>query len=89
VDHERRDVLCGVFFLLAIVCYLRAVDGGSTRSRWYWAAVALAALALLSKAMAVTLPSCSCSSTSIRCGGSGPGGGRAARCGSRSCRSSR
>jgi len=54
---ERRDVLCGVFFLLAIVCYLRAVeDGGPPRARWYWAAVALTALALLSKAMAVTLP---------------------------------
>ena len=54
---ERRDVLCGVFLLLAIVCYLRAVeDGGPPRARWYWTAVALAALALLSKAMAVTLP---------------------------------
>jgi tetratricopeptide (TPR) repeat protein len=54
---ERRDVLCGLFFLLAILCYLRAVeDGGAARPRWYWAAVALAALALLSKAMAVTLP---------------------------------
>ncbi|PYM80994.1 MAG: hypothetical protein DME13_21410, partial [Candidatus Rokuibacteriota bacterium] len=54
---ERRDVLCGVFFLLAILCYLRAVEGaGAARPRWYWAAVALAALAFLSKAMAVTLP---------------------------------
>jgi tetratricopeptide (TPR) repeat protein len=54
---ERRDVLCGLFFLLAILCYLRAVeDGGPTRPRWYWSAVGLAALALLSKAMAVTLP---------------------------------
>lgn len=54
---ERRDVLCGVFFLLAVLCYLRAVDPDTTRARvWYWTAVALAALALLSKAMAVTLP---------------------------------
>jgi tetratricopeptide (TPR) repeat protein len=54
---ERRDVLCGVFFLLAVVCYLRAVEGDTgPRPRWYWSAVALAALALLSKAMAVTLP---------------------------------
>jgi tetratricopeptide (TPR) repeat protein len=54
---ERRDVLCGLFFLLAVLCYLRAVeDGGPTRPRWYWSAVVLAALALLSKAMAVMLP---------------------------------
>ena len=52
---ERRDVLCGVFFLLAVLCYLRALDSGARR-RWYWLAVALAALALASKAMAVTLP---------------------------------
>ena len=54
---ERRDVLCGLFFLLAVVCYLRAVEGDTRPRRgWYWSAVALAALALLSKAMAVTLP---------------------------------
>ena len=52
---ERRDVLCGVFFLLAVLCYLRALDSGARR-RWYWLAVALAALALASKAIAVTLP---------------------------------
>ena len=52
---ERRDVLCGVFFLLAVLCYLRALDSGARRRR-YWLAVALAALALASKAMAVTLP---------------------------------
>ena len=54
---ERRDVLCGLFFLLAVLCYLRAVEPGTLRSRrWYWSAVALAAMALSSKAMAVTLP---------------------------------
>jgi tetratricopeptide (TPR) repeat protein len=54
---ERRDVLCGVFFLLSVACYLRAVDDDAPRRQgWYWSAVALAALALLSKAMAVTLP---------------------------------
>jgi protein O-mannosyl-transferase len=54
---ERRDVLCGLFFLLAILCYLRAIEpDGQRRGAWYWSAVALAALALLSKAMAVTLP---------------------------------
>jgi tetratricopeptide (TPR) repeat protein len=54
---ERRDVLCGVLFLLAMLCYLRALEADARRPvGWYAAAVALAALALLSKAMAVTLP---------------------------------
>jgi tetratricopeptide (TPR) repeat protein len=54
---ERRDVLCGLFFLLAVLGYLRAVESDARRPRaWYWASVVLAALALLSKAMAVTLP---------------------------------
>ncbi len=54
---ERRDVLCGLFFLLAVLCYLRAVEPATGRpKRWYWLAVVLAALALASKAMAVTLP---------------------------------
>jgi len=54
---ERRDVLCGVCFVLAVLAYLRAVEPDTRRPRaWYWAAVTLAALALLSKAMAVTLP---------------------------------
>ncbi len=54
---ERRDVLCGAFFLFAVLCWLRAVeDDGPPRRAWYWTSVALAALALLSKAIAVTLP---------------------------------
>lgn len=57
---ERRDVLCGLFYLLAILAYLRACDGSSSeglwRRRWYWGAVVLAGLALLSKSMAVSLP---------------------------------
>ena len=54
---ERRDVLCGLFFLLAVLAYLRAVERQARNPRrWYWASVVLSALALLSKAMAVTLP---------------------------------
>src|SRR5437667_8719796 len=56
---ERRDVLCGLFFLLAVLAYLRACDtpaGEGRWRRWYWAALGLGALALLSKSMAVTLP---------------------------------
>lgn len=56
---ERRDVLCGLFYLLAVLVYLRACEApvaGLWRSRWYWAALGLAALALLSKSMAMSLP---------------------------------
>jgi len=57
---ERRDVLCGLFYLLAIVSYLRAVERAEGASlygqRRYWASVGLFALALLSKSMAVSLP---------------------------------
>lgn len=57
---ERRDVLCGLFYLLAVLLYLRAVDGEpGTRRRSgpvYWAALGVFVLALLSKSMAVTLP---------------------------------
>jgi protein O-mannosyl-transferase len=56
---ERRDVLCGLFYLLAVLVYLRACEGrteeGLWQRCWYWAVVGLAALALLSKAMAVSL----------------------------------
>ena len=50
---ERRDVLCGVFFLLAVLCYLRWVDEGGG---WYWASLGAAAAALLAKPAAAPLP---------------------------------
>jgi len=54
---ERRDVLCGLFFLLAVLAYLRATTVDPVwRSRWYWLAVGAFALALGSKSMAVSLP---------------------------------
>ena len=57
---ERRDVLCGFFYLLAVLAYLRRCDAQSTGDprgrRWYLAALAAFAAALLSKSMAVSLP---------------------------------
>src|SRR5205814_1780882 len=49
---ERKDVLCGVFFLSSLLVYLKyAVT--STKSKYYLCLV-LFALALMSKPMAVT-----------------------------------
>jgi protein O-mannosyl-transferase len=55
---ERRDVVSGLFYLLAILAYLRGFDGPDRRirGRCYWLSLASFALALLSKEIAVTLP---------------------------------
>lgn len=57
---ERRDVLSGLLYLLAILAYLRdsnvADDLGIGRRRWYWVSLGCFVLALLSKAITVTLP---------------------------------
>ncbi len=57
---ERRDVLCGFFYMLAILAYLNACDAPDIPARrrrfWYAGAVAACAAALLSKSMAVSLP---------------------------------
>ena len=54
---ERRDVLCGFFYLATMLAYLRACDRSERRPRtWYWLSVLTMALALLSKPMAVSLP---------------------------------
>ncbi len=56
---ERRDVLCGFFYLLAVLLYLRyatAEPGTRARRLEYGTAVGCFVLALLSKSMAVTLP---------------------------------
>src|SRR5216684_3552 len=56
---ERRDVTMGLFALLTVLAYLRAVregvDGRLDR-RWYWTSVGLFALALLSKSLVIGLP---------------------------------
>jgi protein O-mannosyl-transferase len=57
---ERRDVLSGLFFLLAIWAYLRDADvapAAVSRWRmWYWVSLGLFVLALFAKAITVTLP---------------------------------
>ncbi len=54
---ERRDVLSGFFYLLTVLCYLRAATAPGI-SRWRWMAGSLIAfsLSLLSKAAGMTLP---------------------------------
>src|SRR5258706_1979084 len=56
---ERRDVVYGMFFLLAILAYLRAnpdTPRAPIRRKYYWACLGFFILALLSKEIAVTLP---------------------------------
>src|SRR5207247_2909925 len=53
---ERRDVLSGLFYLSAILVYLRACERGARGRGWYWLSVALFGCALLSKSMVVNLP---------------------------------
>jgi len=57
---ERRDVLSGLFYLLAIWAYLRdaevAIDVSIRRRLWYWVSLGCFVLALLSKAITVALP---------------------------------
>jgi hypothetical protein len=52
---ERRDVLCGLFFLLAVLAYLVSLDAGARRG-WRFASLAAFGAALLCKAQAVPLP---------------------------------
>ncbi len=54
---ERRDVLCGLFYLLAVLAYLRgAAAGDGLGGRWRTLSLLAFVAALLSKAMAMTLP---------------------------------
>ena len=54
---ERKNVLMGLFFLLAVIAWLRFVEG-EARSRWRYYALALLlyALSLFSKTTACTMP---------------------------------
>ena len=53
----RRDVLCGLFYLLAVLAYLRGVARGAGIERRWWAlSLGAFAAALSSKSIAMTLP---------------------------------
>ena len=52
---ERKDVLCGFFWMLALLAYARYVEKPGSRARYAGVAASLS-LALLAKPMAVTLP---------------------------------
>ena len=53
----RRDVLCGLFYLLAVLAYLRGVAGGTgIERRWWGLSLGAFAAALSSKTIAMTLP---------------------------------
>jgi len=54
---ERRDVLCGLFFLLAVLAYLKGLErGAGLRPAWQGLSLAAFVVALLSKAAAMPLP---------------------------------
>jgi tetratricopeptide (TPR) repeat protein len=60
---ERRDVLSGLFYVLALLCYLKAAASAAPEvaparlePRWYGLSLACFAAALLSKSIVVTLP---------------------------------
>lgn len=56
---ERRDVLCGLFFLLTVLAYLKGIErerGGHPRPVWRALSLVAFAAALLSKAAAMPLP---------------------------------
>jgi len=56
---ERRDVLCGVFFLLSLLAYLKRVEeerAGRPSNRWLALSLLAFAASLLSKALGITLP---------------------------------
>ncbi|HYL78105.1 MAG TPA: tetratricopeptide repeat protein [Bryobacteraceae bacterium] len=56
---ERRDLVSGLFYLLAILAYVRGApreSGRPVESKYYWGSFAFFVLGLLSKEMVVTLP---------------------------------
>lgn len=53
---ERKDLLCGLFFLLSVNSYISFASTRTGKRRGYGLALLFASLSLLSKPMAVSLP---------------------------------
>lgn len=53
---ERKDVLCGLFYTLSLLCWVPGGRGEKRDALLGAASVAFAVLAMLSKAMAISLP---------------------------------
>jgi len=53
---ERKDVLCGVFFLLTIISYIRYISDVSRKRLFYFISLIFFIFSLTSKPMAVSLP---------------------------------
>ncbi|HTX88155.1 MAG TPA: tetratricopeptide repeat protein [Bacteroidales bacterium] len=53
---ERKDVLYGLFYIAAMVCYVRHIRRENENSRYLWLSMLFFLLSLLSKMSAVTLP---------------------------------
>ena len=52
----QHDLLAGAFYLLAVLCHLRACSNEARRRRWLLGCAAFFAAAMLSKANGITLP---------------------------------
>ncbi len=53
---ERKDVLCGFFYLLGLITYLKYINSEHSKNRLYATTLIYFILALLSKPMAVSFP---------------------------------
>lgn len=53
---ERRDLVCTLFLIPAVLCYLRYAAGPGDPILWYLASLVFYTLSLLSKAWGITLP---------------------------------
>jgi tetratricopeptide (TPR) repeat protein len=51
---ERKDVLCGLFFILTLLTYIYYCE--TNKRKWYWHSLGFSLLALLSKPIAVVIP---------------------------------
>jgi len=56
VVKNRSEVMAGLFAVVAVLCFLRAVRGAGRWWAWWSAAIGACVLALLSKEVAVALP---------------------------------